>query len=609
MNRLPHWARFENTRAILIFFVGLTSFAIISQTGWTIIQDHDLTLISEQENGLIAARLLEEHAQQQLKVAADGLDLIAARIQEVEQRQALDDNAIHDVIEGAIKNSLTVGAQQFVNPAGVQWVSTFDFPHFIAVGEKRDYIPWLLAHRNYRKIYIGVPFHRYIDGEQVLPMARNLYDKRGRYLGLISTEVIVAYFSAAYARVAKDNKAIVQLLSDSGAVIVSSIKSEHRNTQATPSTLVLLKQSENLTEGTFEAPSPFGNHRLYQYSYRKVRGFSVTTVFGREVATILLHWRARTWDRILFSSVFILFHLLLTWYLLLHMTRLKQSELQLRASESRLEQRVAERTENLQNALNSLTNMQSELVRSEKMAAIGMMVAGVAHELNTPIGNSLTTSTSIQFYAETMQQELREERPRRSILAQKLSLIIAGEEIVANNLQRAATLVASFKQISGDQYNDQCRTFDLSQLLNQIVPPLVPTTQKTIVLELDLATDITLQSNPDTLAKVMENLVSNALLHGFDGREQGVIRLTTKSIDEQHIEIVFSDNGVGISSENMGRIFDPFFTTKLGHGGSGLGMHVVYNRVTQVLNGRIFLQSTPGTGTKVTIILPKKRDG
>lgn len=604
MNRLPRWARFENTRAILIFFVGLTSFAIITQTAWTIIQDRQLTLVSEQENSLIAARLLEEHAQQQLKVAANGLNLIATRILEVEQRKALNDATIHDVIEDIVKNTRTVGALQFVNPGGVQWVSTFDFPHFVSAKEQRDYIAWLQTHRDYRQIVVGVPFHRYIDGEHVLPLARNLYDKRGHYLGLISTEVPVVYFSAPYARVAKDNKAIVHLLSDSGAVIVSSSTGERGLTRDTSSALLVKIQSANLAEGSFEAAAQWDARRLYQYSYRKLHGFALTTVFGREVAAILIHWRARTWDRIFFSGVFILFHLLLTWYLLLHMERLKRSELRLRASESRLEQRVVERTANLQDALSSLQNMQSELIRSEKMAAMGMMVAGVAHELNTPIGNSLTTSTTMQFYADAMQQELLEERPRRSILNAKLSLIIAGGEIVTHNLERAAALVTSFKQISGDQYNDQRRIFDLGQMLKRIALSLEPMIDKKHALELDLTPDIRLNSYPDALAKVMEHLLSNALLHGFDGREHGLMQIKTWRIDDKHVAIVFSDNGVGISNENMGRIFDPFFTTKLGHGGSGMGMHVVYNLVTHVLGGRIFVQSPPGTGTHVNIILP-----
>jgi len=729
---MPYLRRLNSlgTRAVLVSFVGLTSFAIIGQTFWAVDQDRRLTLASEKTNGLVAVRLLEEHAKQQLTVAAHRLDTVNVGILAAAKTKLIDDVLIHQVVEETLKNSRSAGALQFVNIKGDRWASTIDFPSYIFDAEPRGYIDWLLNNPAHKDIYVGLPFERFIDGELVLPLARNLYDQSGQHLGLISTEVTLSYFSKVYERVARDSEAEVQLLTDSGFVIVSSATGKRVNAFVMSSS-ILQKIKPTTLEGSFEEYSVSSEHRLWQYSFRKVNGFAVTTVLGREIDKILVNWRARTWDRVLFSSVFIAFHLLLTWFLLLHMDKLQRSEKRLRSSEGKfidlfqrsplplalfrfddnklievndvllglfgfsraavigktplelgvwadpaarslyidllktqghvdsyearlqdkngkiitcllstrifdtdgekvgifspidvsrqreiedevrqlnaqLEQRVEERTSSLHDALRSLTSLQSELIRSEKMAALGKLVAGVAHELNTPLGNSLVASSSVQEYAKSLISELQAERPRRSILTSTLELIIRGSDIVVRNLERAATLVSSFKQVAADRSNDMRRQFDLQQTLREVILTLEPMVQKEYLLELDLAPDIIMDSYPGSLAQVITNFVSNATIHAFDGREHGVMHLSTRALGENQVAITFSDDGAGIAEEHIARVFDPFFTTKFGQGGSGLGMNIVYNIVTNMLGGSVTLQSTLGKGTTICVTLPMR---
>ena len=273
--------------------------------------------------------------------------------------------------------------------------------------------------------------------------------------------------------------------------------------------------------------------------------------------------------------------------------------------------RLDERTHALQEAnaeleqsLESLKLTQDDLVRSEKLAALGSLVAGVAHELNTPIGNSLLAASSLLDRTRMFEQNTAEGL-RRSELEAHMAEVKQAGDIVLRNLQRAVELVGSFKQVAVDRASSQARVFVLDEVVSEIVLTLWPTLRKSgATIDHDIPKAISMDSYPGALGQVLTNLVSNAVIHGFDGQPGGQIRITATLLDNDWIELAVRDNGRGIPPESIGRIYDPFYTTKLGKGGSGLGLNIVYNLVHGVLDGRIAVQSELGKGTCFTVTLP-----
>jgi PAS domain S-box-containing protein len=278
------------------------------------------------------------------------------------------------------------------------------------------------------------------------------------------------------------------------------------------------------------------------------------------------------------------------------------------------EKSLESRTEALQKAyselavvLENLENAQDELVRSEKLAALGSMVAGVAHELNTPIGNALMVATHIADTTQKMAAALKSGL-KRSALDEYLASADSSSDVLVRNLTKAAELVASFKQVAVDQTSAQRRHFDLAEMVAEIVTTIGPTIRKTpYVVKTSIPEGIVLDSYPGPLGQVLTNLINNAILHGFDGRASGQISIEAEAPggagDAERVVLKITDNGKGISPDVLPRIFDPFFTTRLGQGGSGLGLNIAHNMVSGILDGRISAESVPGQGTCFTLAL------
>jgi PAS domain S-box-containing protein len=281
----------------------------------------------------------------------------------------------------------------------------------------------------------------------------------------------------------------------------------------------------------------------------------------------------------------------------------------------RAEKSLENRTEALEKAnvelgqaLENLRTTQNELVRSEKLAALGSMVAGVAHELNTPIGNSLMVATHVMEASVKMDEALKTGL-RRSALDNYLADVSQSGDVLVRNLHKAAELISSFKQVAVDQTSSQRRDFKLAEVVSEIAKILGPTIRKTAyTLAQDIPEDIYLDSYPGPLGQILTNLINNAILHGFEGRKNGTITLYAASSgrDSEQVLLRVSDDGRGIAEEALPRIFDPFYTTKLGSGGSGLGLNIVYNIVTGILGGQVAVKSEVGKGTCFTITLPLK---
>ena len=277
--------------------------------------------------------------------------------------------------------------------------------------------------------------------------------------------------------------------------------------------------------------------------------------------------------------------------------------------EDQVEERTAELTTTnaeLSLALAHLKTAQHGLVESEKLASLGRLVAGVAHELNTPLGNSLTVVSALDDRYKQLDQMLNGGTPmRRSLLEELVRDTRRGQDILQRNVQKAADLVRDFKQVAIDQTTDLRREFDLAAVVEDVLVMVEPSFKHTpYKIETDLSRGLSMNSYPGSLGQVLTNLVMNALVHGFDGQAQGQVRVHCARLTADTIALSVSDDGLGMDESVRRRIFDPFFTTKLGTGGSGLGMHIVHNIVTNILGGQIEVRSTPGGGTQMLMQLP-----
>lgn len=298
---------------------------------------------------------------------------------------------------------------------------------------------------------------------------------------------------------------------------------------------------------------------------------------------------------------------------LMDVTQQVKVEKEIRELSAQLERRVALRTRKLEQAnqelakaMENLRYTQADLVRSEKMAALGSLVAGVAHELNTPLGNSVTVASTLQDKVHELMLQLDTGNLKRSGMKLFMDSYLEGLDLLMRNLEIARDLIGSFKQVAADQSSNQRRQFELSRVLEEVVVTLTPLYKKTgFHLDCTLQPGISMDSYPGPLGQILTNFVTNSLLHGFEGKTTGRMTVRCHEIDEAFVEIQFSDDGVGMTESVQKKVFDPFFTTKLGHGGSGLGMHIVYNLVTQVLGGEIELNSQPGQGVLFTLRLPR----
>ncbi len=276
-----------------------------------------------------------------------------------------------------------------------------------------------------------------------------------------------------------------------------------------------------------------------------------------------------------------------------------------------LEARVEERTRALSisnsrliETLQNLEKARDELVQTEKYAALGTLVAGVAHELNTPIGNALLAASTLSELARQL-----EDKAQSSITRSAFNSFIAdckeGTLILDHNLRRAATLISSFKQLAADQHSGQRRSFKLCAIIDETVLAMAPLVRKSgHSLETDVPENIVMNGYPGPLSQIVINLVNNSLLHAFGDKRKGRMRIEARRAPLDTVEIQYSDNGAGMTPQVLARVFEPFFTTKLGKGGSGLGMHLVHTFVTQLFAGSVAIESQPDRGTTVHITLP-----
>ncbi len=725
----------SKARIVLLACVTITIGIIILQTGWAIWQDRMLTIKSEHANGLVAVRLLQEHATQTLQDAERKLESVSVALKDT--RLGQNESQIQSLINQHLSDNLALKALQFTNLAGQSWITSPDYPAHSVDVSSHIHIRFLLSHPLYRDTALGHPYQSRYDSQWVIPIGRNVYNRQGEHLGIITVDIRVDYFGEIYSSTALNNDAAVALINHQGTVIVRSPFEARYANRDLSNSAIIAKMFAGPIEDSFEDESFLDDEKKRFYTYRKLKTWPITTVYGRDFDAILAPWQDRSIDRLLFSGTTIVLLNLLTFFLLQHMRRLRQTEKSLRQSENKfiglfqrsplplalinldntqfieandlflsefdhvrsdiigktpndiqlwpkpeefqqliahlqrqrlidrhevllrrrdghvirclisarlldsdehlavisaiditqqreieneirelnqqLEQRVKQRTnrleqanQQLEQAFAALKEMQADLLHSEKMASLGSLVAGIAHELNTPIGNSVTIASTVMDKAEETIKSFDAQTLRRSEFKAFLEETQKGGHVLLRNLERATELVSSFKQVAVDQSSNLARKFDLRHTLEEVVITTSPLYRKTpYTIAMDLQSDIQCESYPGAIGQIITNFITNSIAHGFEGRNHGHMILSTRLINPNEIEMVFQDDGKGISEENLKRVFDPFFTTKLGQGGSGLGMHIVYNLVSGVLGGKIDIHSQPEHGTRIVVTLPR----
>ncbi len=710
-------------------------FGIAMQTWYSMQQDRLQVMAAERTNGLMAVRILEEHATQTLNDGSLKLDSLAKII----APQAGDAAWVARVLENQLdKDERYIKSVRFIDNFGHTWIRSKDFPaHQLDINDKAE-VRNLLTHPEIKALQIGHPYQSPYDNQLVIPLVKNVFNQQAQRVGIIAIDIRLNYFADLYARVAKENNAMLALIANQGFILVRS-PFEARYLDRDISQHML---SQNLTEVETEASvldSDWLDDKAERlYIYRKLHDFPLTVVYGRDLETILTPWHERSDARIAVTVVLtscvclVLFALAWqlhrlrqaearnqqnemhfsqvfsrspnaltlinletytieavnnTWlnlfgyleqqilgdfrelqrHIWIHPEQLKEfsqlllagtdidrfvaklrtqsgqelicslsarsygdarqrryiitsqdvtmqiaAEKAIRELNSELEIRVQQRTQNLEKsnaelaeALSSIKAMQSEVIRQEKLASLGALVAGIAHELNTPIGNSVTIASTIVDEARSCQKLMGSGQLRRSELSEFLEQMKHGAEVLLRSLSRASELILSFKHVAVDQSSEMRRDFDLRTVIEEIVLTNNSLFSKTpFTMDLQLSEAIHMNSFPGALGQIITNLITNALKHGFEGRSQGSMTLKALLAENNSVLIMFSDNGNGIPEQNLQRVYDPFFTTKFGQGGSGLGLNIVYNLVTEVLGGKIEVHSVSGSGTDIYLSLP-----
>jgi PAS domain S-box-containing protein len=283
-------------------------------------------------------------------------------------------------------------------------------------------------------------------------------------------------------------------------------------------------------------------------------------------------------------------------------TERKRAEVALRASEHQLRNSK----EAAEMALHNLQETQASLIEAEKLAALGRLVAGVAHEINTPVGISVTVASSLDNKRAAFAADVARGDIKRSSLNDFLEASREGTAQLLANLNRVAELIQSFKQVAVDRGSVDQRTFDLGDLTRQVITSLRPILRRNnLALNVDCESGLSMNSYPGPYGQVLTNLFLNSVAHAFPTDKFGTIEIKVTSHGPENVVILFSDNGCGMTLDVRNQAFDPFFTTRRDRSHSGLGLHIVHNIVTNRLGGRLDLNTAPGQGTRFQIVLPR----
>ncbi len=293
---------------------------------------------------------------------------------------------------------------------------------------------------------------------------------------------------------------------------------------------------------------------------------------------------------------------------LTNISKQKAQEQELRDHKDLLEERVQQRTVDLEQSFKRLEKAQIQLLESKKMASLGGLVAGVAHEINTPIGICVTAASHLSDSSQKIKSTLVDNKLSKAKLENYIDGADKSCQLIVSNIERASELISSFKQVAVDQSSERFRTFLIKEYISEVLVSLTPKINRAnITVTFDVDDDFEVKSSPSAIAQILTNFITNSITHGFTDNNSGQISISVQETGAL-IKITYQDTGCGIPSTHLEMIYEPFFTTKRGQGGSGLGLHIVYNLVHQLLKGSLTCTSCENEGTYFEITFPKELD-
>jgi signal transduction histidine kinase len=494
-------------------------------------------------------------------------------------------------------------------------------------------------------------------------------DPTGQVIGVLVAEFDVSYFGRIFYDLHLPDQSVFTLTDTKGIRLTRFPEAEKYTWVADLPQMVALMSGKQ-AEGTFLETGVDGTSRLYGFKRVYLQGASSSYLMirlGIPVDQALSEARSVTLRNVAFLVLAAILALVMAWCvaeftmlrrlsaLILATSKLKQGDLAVRTGMSpdegewgalgaafdsmaegleqkeeartiaeeklrrlneELEERVTQRTGELakanielQQTLEDLQRTQKHLVMSEKLAALGELVAGVAHEVNTPVGVALSAGSTLAEKSRVLNELYDQGEMKRSDLTQYLSDVREGADMVVMNLGRASELIRSFKMVAADQVSENKRLFNVKSYIDEVLLSLRPTLKKTShKVVVDCPTDLMVESYPGAFSQILTNFIINSLVHGFAAGQAGEIGIAVKKTGGT-LNVIYRDNGKGMPPDVKDRIFEPFFTTARSQGSTGLGLHIVFNIVTRTLQGTIECESSVGQGTSFILTMPVNSEG
>ena len=650
--RLPVFASIRASLVFLVLVAVVPALGIMLFTGYTLREN---TILSAEQAALRQIQIMATHHQR----VVDDARLLLATLSRAREVQLLDPLGTQLLLEEMLSVNEAFGALALADATG-RIVAVSPVESFASI-ENEAFFQEAVQHNH----FVMGPFHLLeATRHVVMEFAQPVLDRDGVLRGVLVASFDLNYFGRVFEEAHLPQGSIFTL-TDADGMRLTRFPDTDKYTWVPDLPRMIARMSGQEEEGTFLERGVDGVRRLYSFTRLNFAGTPLQGLMIRlgqpeGLALAAARW-ALAWNFVSLALAALL-ALAAAWFVGEH-TIMRRLELLMSAADrlgmgdlgtrtgleheegelgrlaaafdrmadglqlhdrdrrraeeeccllnTDLELRVATRTAELartnaelQKALENLRQAQGQLVMSEKLAALGGLVAGVAHEINTPVGVALSATSTMGEKNRVLRELFEQGEMKRSDLAEYLDATHEGVEMSLLNLNRASDLIRSFKMVAADQISENRRSFKVREYVSQVLLSLRPKLKKTSHrVEVECDEDLAIESYPGAFSQILTNFIVNSLTHAYDEGQAGIIRIVIERTDG-FLNLTYSDDGRGIPPEVQTRVFEPFYTTARAKGSTGLGLHIVFNIVTNTLGGTITCCSAPGHGTTFQVHMP-----